>query len=136
MIEIPVYYAGKSAAFFELLRLIAVALCNQSVVSGSLEHILGIGAVPGNTAVGAHLLKRYPSAVICKNHSQRCGSALKRLHLHYNRHLCDTAGNRFFDYIPLTHILPQFNTNDIGEILSVTIDDSYIPAGISPDTSA
>ena len=127
---------GNLPLFFELLRLIAVALCNQSVVSGILENILGIGTVSGNAAVGAHLLKRYPSAVLCKNHSQRCGPAFKRLHLHYNRHLCDTAGSRFFDYIPLTHILPQFNTNDIGEILSVTIDASYIPAGILPDTEA
>ena len=97
---------GEFSAFFQLVRLIAIALGGKTVASCRFEYVFGVRAVTGNAAIRAYLLKRYPFSVIRQDHRKRCRAAFERFHLHYDRNLGNTLGDGcFYCVFGLSHIL-------------------------------
>ena len=68
VVEIPVDDAGKFAIGFQILRLESVALGAETVTSCRTQYIFCIGAIPGHTAVSAHLLQWKPFSIIGQDH--------------------------------------------------------------------
>ena len=97
---------GEFSASFQLVRLIAIALCGKTVASCRFEYVFGVRAVTGNAAIRAYLLKRYPFSVIRQDHRKRCRTTFKCLHLHYNGNLSNTPLDGCFYFVfGLSHIL-------------------------------
>ena len=97
---------GEFSASFQLVRLIAIALCHKTVASCRFEYVFGVRAVTGNAAIRADLLKRYPFSVIRQDHRKRCRAAFERFHLHHNGNLSNTPLDGCFYFVfGLSHIL-------------------------------
>ena len=99
------YDARKLPVFPYALGSLAVALHSEAIALSGIIYILRVGAVTGHSAVGAHLLQRYPFAVIRHDHSKRRGTAFERFELHYHgyfcRTLCDSRFYSLFTHYPI-----------------------------------
>lgn len=84
MVEFPEDHHGKRNVE-QLLVLAAETPGNEAVFPCRIQHIGGIGAVPGDAAAYPQRFKGHPSSVIGENDAQTCGGALRGLHLQDRR---------------------------------------------------